>query len=106
MSLPDVCTASPVRGKAFCANHCSLLEKEASEVPSGLKDFLFWCCRHINGRDRCGALNFGSTTQLATTYCFNLFRGNITGGSRGTSLSSVELPRIIPTKYPRLRIDT
>ena len=61
----------------------------------------------INGRDWCGALNFESTTQLATTtYCFNLFRGNITGGSRGTSLSSVELPRIIPTKYPRLRIDT
>ena len=28
------------------------------------------------------------------------------GGSRGTSLSSVELPRIIPTKYRRLRIDT
>ena len=31
---------------------------------------------------------------------------SITGGSRGTSLSSVELPRIIPTKYPRLCIDT
>ena len=30
----------------------------------------------------------------------------VTGGSRGTSLSSVELPRIIPTKYRRLRIDT
>ena len=29
----------------------------------------------------------------------------ITGGFRGTSLSSVELPRIIPTKYRRLRID-
>ena len=31
---------------------------------------------------------------------------HLTGGSRGTSLSSVELPRIILTKYPRLRIDT
>jgi len=43
VSLPDVCTASPVRGKAFCADHCSLLEKEASEVPTGLKDFLQYC---------------------------------------------------------------
>ena len=43
MSLPDVCTTSPVRGKAFCADHCSLLEKEASKVPTGLKDFLQYC---------------------------------------------------------------
>ena len=28
----------------------------------------------------------------------------LAAGSRGTSLSSVELPRIIPTKYRRLRI--
>ena len=32
--------------------------------------------------------------------------GEYTGGSRGTSLSSVELSRIIPTKYRRLRIES
>ena len=26
LSLPDVCTASPVRGKAFCLDHCKYLK--------------------------------------------------------------------------------
>ena len=43
LSLPNVCTASPLRGKAFCKDHCSLLEKEASHVPTGLKEFLHYC---------------------------------------------------------------
>ena len=37
---------------------------------------------------------------------YRLKQAPSTGGSRGTSLSSVELPRIMPTKYRRLRIDT
>lgn len=43
LNLPDVCTASPERSKAFCAEHCQLLQKEAPDVPTGLKDFLKFC---------------------------------------------------------------
>ena len=44
LSLPNVCTASPLRGKAVsCKDYCSLLEKEASHVPTRLKEFLHYC---------------------------------------------------------------
>lgn len=40
LHLPDVCTNSPSPGKAFCVNHCQLLEVSAPEVPTGLREFL------------------------------------------------------------------
>ena len=46
LSLPDVCTASPERGKAFCHEHCELLQCDAPHVPLGLKDFLKFCGVH------------------------------------------------------------
>ena len=39
--LPDVCTNSPLRGKAFCQVHCSVAEK--SGIPIGLREFLQHC---------------------------------------------------------------
>jgi hypothetical protein len=49
LSLPDVCTASPVRGKAFCLDHCKLLEKEAPLIPQGLQEFLSYCGKQTAG---------------------------------------------------------
>ena len=43
LNLPDVCTASPERNKAFCSEHCQLLNRDAPNVPTGLKDFLKFC---------------------------------------------------------------
>lgn len=49
LNLPDVCTDSPVRGKAFCQDHCDLLEKEAPDVPTDLREFLKFCGAKANG---------------------------------------------------------
>lgn len=46
LNLPDVCTMSPERGKAFCRQHCELLQIDTPEVPLGLKDFLKFCGVH------------------------------------------------------------
>ena len=43
LTLPDVCTASPLRSKAFCDDHCKLLEREAPPVPLGLRELLSYC---------------------------------------------------------------
>ena len=43
LNLPDVCTKSPGRGKAFCNEHCALLENEAPDVPHDLRAFLKYC---------------------------------------------------------------
>ena len=43
LNLPDVCTASPERNKAFCSEHCQVLNRDAPNVPTGLKDFLKFC---------------------------------------------------------------
>ncbi len=37
LNLPDVCSNSPVHGKAFCTGHCELLQEEAPEFPTGLR---------------------------------------------------------------------
>ena len=41
LNLPDVCTDTPLRGKAFCKDHCSVLEEKG--IPTGLKEFLRYC---------------------------------------------------------------
>ena len=43
LGLPDVCTATPLRGKAFCADHCQLLREQAPDVPTDLRPFLKYC---------------------------------------------------------------
>ena len=43
INLPNVCTAPPGHGKAFCHEHCELLESQAPNVPTGLRDFLKYC---------------------------------------------------------------
>ena len=43
LNLPDVCTASPQHGQAFCKEHCLLIQKEAAGVPTALRDFLKYC---------------------------------------------------------------
>ena len=43
LNLPDVCTNWPAKGKAFCADHCSFLHKEAPNVPCDLREFLKYC---------------------------------------------------------------
>lgn len=51
LGLPDVCTATPLRGKAFCADHCQLLREQAPDVPTDLRPFLKYCgvSTHGNG---------------------------------------------------------
>ena len=46
LNLPDVCTASPECGKAFCSEHCKLLQRDAPTVPVELKEFLKFCGAH------------------------------------------------------------
>ena len=43
LNLPDVCVATPLKGKAFCHDHCSLLSKEAPDVPLDLHEFISYC---------------------------------------------------------------
>ena len=43
LNLPDMYTASPERGEAFCKEHCHLLQEKAPDVPLGLKQFLKYC---------------------------------------------------------------
>ena len=38
VNLPDVCTEQPMPGKAFCSDHCAIVEKH--NIPTGLRDFL------------------------------------------------------------------
>ena len=53
LNLPDVCTDSPVRGKAFCRDHCALLGREAPDVPTDLREFLKFCGAKANGMCIC-----------------------------------------------------
>ena len=43
LNLPDVCTNSLEKEKAFYTALCQLLKEKASHVPLGLKDFLKHC---------------------------------------------------------------
>lgn len=43
LNLPDVCTSSPERRKAFCSEHCQLLQENAPDVPLELRGFLDYC---------------------------------------------------------------
>ena len=56
--MPDVCTASPSTGKAFCDPHCKYLSQHAPNVPQGLKDFLKFC----------GAIKQGVEIKLTIIY--------------------------------------
>lgn len=56
LNLPDVCTDSPLRGKAFCKDHCSVLEEKG--IPTGLKEFLKYC----------GSCDTGNITVMSETF--------------------------------------
>ena len=43
LSLPDVCTVAPVYGKAFCAQHCEVMEKHCPPIPTDIRGFLRFC---------------------------------------------------------------
>ena len=42
INYPDVCTAPTLFGKAFCKEHCLVVEKAG--YPSDLRAFLQTCC--------------------------------------------------------------
>ena len=68
LNLPDVCTSAPEHESAFCRAHCQLLEAEAPEIPTGLRDFLKYCGVSQAG-EYCGHFNRGAgagTVGLAT----------------------------------------
>ena len=44
LHLPDVCTESPIWGRAFCSSHCKFIEENNyAHVPTGLREFLKYC---------------------------------------------------------------
>ena len=40
LNLPCVCMEQPATGKAFCKEHCEMLEKENPNLPTKLREFL------------------------------------------------------------------
>ena len=56
LNLPDVCTNSPIHNKAFCEEHCLLLQNEAPDVPIDLRQFLKYC-----GAQAVGNLRYSGT---------------------------------------------
>ncbi|XP_064381941.1 uncharacterized protein LOC135330880 [Halichondria panicea] len=54
LNLPDVCTNSPIRNKAFCEEHCLLLQNEAPDVPIDLRQFLKYCgAQAVENEEEC-----------------------------------------------------
>ena len=49
LHLPDVCAAAPAQGKAFCIEHCKLLEEQAPGIPTGVKEFMAYCRKSPTG---------------------------------------------------------
>ncbi|XP_078348467.1 uncharacterized protein LOC144633485 [Oculina patagonica] len=43
VNYPDICAATPEKGKAFCKTHCSNLSEQG--IPTGLKEFLEYCSK-------------------------------------------------------------
>ena len=43
LNLPDVCTNAPLHGKAFCKQHCQVLEQQKPPIPTDLRGFLEYC---------------------------------------------------------------
>ena len=57
LSLPDVWPKSPLRGKAFCQEHCDL--SETADVPTELNEFLKYCKNGNCLNCYCPVLYFG-----------------------------------------------
>ena len=66
ISLPNVCTAPPAHGKAFCHEHCKLLDSRVPDVPTGLRDFLKHCGTQITSG------GFGCNVSLVNV-CMHLY---------------------------------
>ena len=43
VNYPEICAATPERGKAFCKTHCLNLSEQG--IPTGLHDFLEYCSK-------------------------------------------------------------
>lgn len=43
LNYPDVCTASPKTGKAFCEEHVDYLTRNHPNIPTDLRGFLAYC---------------------------------------------------------------
>ena len=43
LNYPNVCTASPKYGKAFCDEHLEYLTKNHPDIPTDLRGFLGYC---------------------------------------------------------------
>ena len=43
LNYPNVCTASPEHGKAFCEEHVAFLKKNHPTIPKDLRGFLKYC---------------------------------------------------------------
>lgn len=50
LTLPDVCTLSPLPGKAFCAQHTKVLEEHSPPIPTDIRGFLSFCGVLPSGR--------------------------------------------------------
>ena len=51
LAMPDVCTNSPLPGKAFCQDHCKVLEAKTPPIPTDLRGFLQHC-RVFRGKSK------------------------------------------------------
>lgn len=71
MNYPDVCTAQPQHGKAFCLAHCRFIESSHPEVPTDLRGFLQYC-----GVLRNTQLSAGITHSIISSAIFHLGEGN------------------------------
>ena len=65
-NMPPVCTGEPVRGNAFCKNHCEVVA--ALGWPQKLRDFLLKCGTNPSGFNKDSAKRVDSVlTDLAKT---------------------------------------
>ena len=83
LNLPDVCTSSPERGKAFCTEHCLLLQRDAPDVPLELREFLKFCGAQPSGKIRCKHLY-----SHVAIFCYN-------PRQNGLLRDSLFIPRLI-----------
>ena len=67
LAMPDVCTNSPLPGKAFCQDHCKVLEAKTPPIPTDLRGFLQHC-RVFRGKSKA---DFPFIYTLSRYICIN-----------------------------------
>ena len=71
LTLPDVCTLSPLPGKAFCAEHTKVLEEHSPPIPTDIRGFLSFCGVLPSGR-----LCLSHNKMHDNVINYNKFNGN------------------------------